>query len=106
MIVYRIDNLYTGRNIKLLDVLDDEIVEKGNTVLKEELVVPLKQIEKEYKDYYGWWVNKSIEGLYEEYGYYKDITTYLLEDFIILADLDEKGMLIATKYRKREYEII
>lgn len=106
MIVYRIDNLYTGRNIKLLDVLDDEIIEKGNTVLKEELVVPLDQIEKKYKDYYGWWVSKSIEELYEEYGYYKDITTYLIEDFITLADLDEKGMLIATKNRKCKYELV
>lgn len=105
MIVYRIDKLYTGRNIKLLDVLDDEIVEKGNTVLREELVLPLDQIEKEYKGYYGWWVSKSIEELYEEYGHYKDITTYLVEDFITLADLNEKGMLIATKKRKSNYEL-
>lgn len=105
MIAYRIDNLYTGRNIKLSDVLDDEIIEKGNTVLEEELVVPLDQIKKKYKDYYGWWISKSIEELYEEYGHYKDITTYLIEDFIILADLNEKGMLIATKKRKSNYEL-
>lgn len=105
MIVYRIDNLYTGKNVKILDVLDDEIIDKENTVLKDEVILPLDQIEKKYKDYYGWWISKTIKELYEEYGYYKNITTYLIEDFVILADLDEKGMLIATKKRKREYEL-
>lgn len=46
MIVYRIDNLYTGKNVKILDVLDDEIIDKENTVLKDELILPLDQIEK------------------------------------------------------------
>lgn len=105
MLLYRIDNLYTGNNIKILDVLDDEIKDKENIVLEENLELSLEEIKNRYKNYYGWWVNKTVKELYEEYGYHEDITIYSVEDFIVLADLDEKGILIITKKPKYIYEV-
>ena len=105
MILYRIDNLYTGNNIKVLDVLDDEIKDKENIVLEENLKLSLEEIKNKYENYYGWWVNKTVKELCEEYGYHEDIAIYSVEDFIVLADLDEKGILIITKKPKYIYEV-
>ena len=76
MLLYRIDNLYTGNNVKILDVLDDEIKDKENIVLEESLKLSLEEIKNKNKNYYGWWVNKTVKELYEEYGYYENITIY------------------------------
>src|SRR5699024_355555 len=105
MLLYRIDNLYTGNNVKILDVLDDEIKDKENIVLEESLKLSLEEIKNKYKNYYWWWVNKTVKDLYEEYVYHENITIYSVEDFIVLADLDEKGILIITKKPKYIYEV-
>lgn len=76
MLLYRIDNLYTGNNVKILDVLDDEIKDKENIVLEESLKLSLEEIKNKNKNYYGWWVNKTVKELYEEYGYHENITIY------------------------------
>ena len=65
MLLYRIDNLYTGNNVKILDVLDDEIKDKENIVLEESLKLSLEEIKNKNKNYYGWWVNKTVKELYE-----------------------------------------
>lgn len=76
MLLYRIDNLYTGNNVKILDVLDDEIKDKENIVLEESLKLSLEEIKNKNKNYYGWWVNKTVKELYEKYGYHENITIY------------------------------
>lgn len=105
MKLYRIDNLYTGNNVKLLDVLEDEIVDKGNEIIKEELLVSFNDIMSKYNEYYGWWANTDKLELYEEYGFYEETTTYEVTDYVMIVDLQEKGILLGTKKPKGKYEI-
>ena len=105
MEVYRYDKLYTGANVKILDLLDDEINEKGNTHILENMKLSIKEIKEKYINYFGWWVDLSIDNLKKEYGYFNHVTNYNVEDYIIIADLNEKGLLIITPKPKRKYEV-
>lgn len=105
MKAYRYDTLYTGNTVKIMDLLEDEIEDKGNDHIIDALTMSIEEIEEQYSNYFGWWVDLSIDNLKSEYGEQEEITTYIINDYKIIADLKEQGLLIITPKPKRKYEI-